>query len=92
MAIRMLCPSGHELVMEDQDAGREIRCPQCKLLVVVPNPQAASTSQPSSPRSRPDTPADEIDLSHFEVEDLPPLEAVDGADAAEKARPGKKKK
>jgi hypothetical protein len=73
----MLCPNGHEVVTEDQDAGRKIPCPHCKLVVTVPDPQAAITSQPAPPESRPPKAPDKIDSSEFEEENLPPLEAVE---------------
>jgi hypothetical protein len=77
MAIRMLCPNGHELVADDQDAGRQIRCPLCEVVVLVPTPQAAVTSQPAPPGGRPRKAPDEIELGQFEAEDLRFLEAVE---------------
>src|SRR5688572_870597 len=46
MAIRMLCPNGHELITEDQYAGRKVRCPHCQVMLVVPAPAAKVPAAP----------------------------------------------
>jgi hypothetical protein len=46
MAIRMLCPNGHELITEDQYAGRKVRCPHCQVMLVVPKPAAQVQARP----------------------------------------------
>jgi len=36
MSILMVCSCGQEMVTEDEHAGRKVRCPTCKSIVVVP--------------------------------------------------------
>jgi hypothetical protein len=88
MAIRMLCPNGHELVTEDQHAGRKIRCPHCQLILIVPSPQIAITSQPAPPRSQPQEDPEEIDLGQYE-EDVPALEAIEEGPPRPRQRPAR---
>ena len=45
MAIRIVCPNGHVLMVRDQCAGHEGRCPHCKAKVVVPAPQRGPVSE-----------------------------------------------
>jgi hypothetical protein len=61
MPINMLCPNGHQLVTEDQYAGRKVRCPHCQAIVVVPGAaQTAVTAVPA--RAEPPRPErNEID-------------------------------
>jgi hypothetical protein len=44
MAIHMVCTCGQEMVTEDQYAGRKVRCPNCKLIVLVPGTRGAPAS------------------------------------------------
>lgn len=37
--MRFFCPSGHALTADVAAGGRTIRCPQCKLPVIVPSPE-----------------------------------------------------
>ncbi|MHC4405907.1 MAG: hypothetical protein ACYTG0_40200 [Planctomycetota bacterium] len=37
MAIQFSCPSGHQLNVPDETAGKQIRCPTCKCWVIVPD-------------------------------------------------------
>lgn len=39
MLIRVKCPNGHTLKVDDRHAGKKGACPQCKALVTVPEPQ-----------------------------------------------------
>src|SRR5467141_1507321 len=41
MAILMVCSCGQEMVTEDEHAGRKVRCPTCKSIVVVPGTRRA---------------------------------------------------
>src|SRR6516164_5747708 len=94
MAIRMLCPNGHELVTEDQWAGRKVRCPHCQLVLIVPTapspPQAAITVQSPAPQRRPPEERDEITLGDVidEEEEIPSLEAIEaGRPKPSRSRP-----
>jgi hypothetical protein len=46
MSLRILCPNGHELVAEIAHIGRKIRCPACKVVMVVPDPNPQVTGRP----------------------------------------------
>jgi hypothetical protein len=39
MLIRVKCPNGHTLKVDDRHAGKKGACPKCKALVTVPEPQ-----------------------------------------------------
>ncbi|MCI0462206.1 MAG: hypothetical protein L0Z62_35080 [Gemmataceae bacterium] len=49
MPIRVRCPNGHELIAEDQFIGRKIRCPACRVVMIVPDPRPAVTITPPAP-------------------------------------------
>ncbi len=51
MALRVLCPNGHELIAEDGHLGRKIRCPACKVVMILPapNPPPAPAPPPAPP-------------------------------------------
>jgi hypothetical protein len=44
MSIRLLCPNNHELIVEPAYIGRKVRCPACKVVMVVPNPNPAAVA------------------------------------------------
>jgi hypothetical protein len=46
MSLRVLCPNGHELVAEVAHIGRKIRCPACKVVMIVPDPKPAPAPAP----------------------------------------------
>jgi hypothetical protein len=78
MSLRVLCPNGHELLLEANLLGRKVRCPACKTVMLVsapgqpvgaaPPPAArdAVQSAPPMPRRRP--PAERAEQ---ELEELP---------------------
>jgi hypothetical protein len=85
MSIRVLCPNGHELVAELAHVGRKIRCPACKVVMVVPNPQGAAAPPPPpqaiqqeapAPRRQPppQQPLDQLDELDELPEEPPPME------------------
>ncbi len=45
MSIRVVCPNGHPLRVQDSSAGKTGLCPVCKALVKVPEPVAGSVSE-----------------------------------------------
>jgi hypothetical protein len=55
MSIRILCPNGHELIAELEHIGRKIRCPACKVVMVVPDPNPGVTAR-TRPRPVPGPP------------------------------------
>jgi hypothetical protein len=67
MPINFKCPNGHELVTEDQYAGRQVRCPHCQLVLTIPNPVTAIVATPLAPAAVPIP--DEIDDRHVIEED-----------------------
>ncbi|HUT10882.1 MAG TPA: hypothetical protein VMY42_10320 [Thermoguttaceae bacterium] len=86
MSIRVTCPNGHALVVNDSFAGKAGLCPQCKARVRVPEPADDDLSEdlimsilgphkasPPKPFSAP--------------EELPPSEPASGGD---KSSPPKK--
>jgi hypothetical protein len=101
----MICPNGHELVTEDQYAGRKVRCPHCQVIVIVPTPaSAAIQAVPVQPAA---VPPHAIVQSTEEIEELEELQELepldedrprrrrryrDEDDDHEEERPRKKKK
>lgn len=45
MRIKLLCPNGHKVWVDDQHAGQKGACPKCHAVVVVPAPAPAPASQ-----------------------------------------------
>lgn len=66
MTIRLLCPNNHELICDDAHVGRKVRCPACKVVMVVPDPNAGQgvTAQPPRKARQPppvsEQPLDEL--------------------------------
>jgi DNA-directed RNA polymerase subunit RPC12/RpoP len=50
MAIEFHCPNGHILEVDDEHAGKQIRCPACDARCLVPPRSAATTAPPPAPR------------------------------------------
>lgn len=44
MTIHVLCPNGHSLAVEDQYAGKLVRCGQCSAVLTVPDPPTAAVA------------------------------------------------
>jgi hypothetical protein len=90
MAIRMVCPNGHELVTEDQYAGRTVRCPHCQVLLVVPGaPATAVRAEPPQPTEAPrKRPRDEID----ERDVIDERDEIDDRDVLEEGRPRRRRR
>jgi hypothetical protein len=53
MPIRLRCPQGHELIAEDAHIGRQVRCPACGTILIVPAPQTQVSAQPLPPAPSP---------------------------------------
>src|SRR5262245_56852741 len=54
MSIRGLCPNNHELIVEPAHIGRKVRCPACKVVMVVPDPNLGAVAPgPVPPRPGP---------------------------------------
>jgi RNA polymerase subunit RPABC4/transcription elongation factor Spt4 len=45
MSITVLCPKGHRLVANDNNAGKTGRCPVCKAMVSIPLPRTDFLSE-----------------------------------------------
>ena len=45
MSIRVICPNGHSLMVNDSLAGKVGLCPTCKARVEVPKPQQGQLSE-----------------------------------------------
>ncbi len=52
-ALRVLCPNGHELHATPDQIGRKIRCPACKVVMVVPDPNPQVSANPLPKVRRP---------------------------------------
>ncbi len=51
MSFRVHCPNGHELAVEPSHIGRKIRCPACKAVMIVSDPNAGKVAaRPPAPR------------------------------------------
>jgi hypothetical protein len=61
MAILMVCTCGQEMVTEDEHAGRKVRCPICKSIVVIPGVRRASAGPVAAARDIESTEEDEDD-------------------------------
>jgi hypothetical protein len=46
MSLRLICPNGHELIVEAAYIGRKVRCPACKVVMLVPDPHAGAAAPP----------------------------------------------
>ena len=47
MIIKLLCPNGHKLSVDDAHAGEKGICPKCQTEVVVPKPQPKAMTDSS---------------------------------------------
>jgi hypothetical protein len=47
MLIKLHCPNGHKLSVDDQHAGQKGVCPKCQSEVLVPNPRSHQISDSS---------------------------------------------
>jgi hypothetical protein len=56
MSLRLICPNGHELIVEAAHIGRKVRCPACKVVMLVPDPNAAAAPPPPRPPAPPPVP------------------------------------
>ncbi len=45
MSITVLCPKGHRLVANDDNAGKTGRCPVCRAMVSIPIPRTGYLSE-----------------------------------------------
>jgi len=47
MKIKLRCPNGHKVWVDDQHSGQKGACPKCQAVVVVPAPQPRQISDSS---------------------------------------------
>ncbi len=83
MPIRVRCPNGHELVAEDHSIGRKIRCPACRVVMLVPDPRPAITVTPPAPAAPLAPPAPPAPLPRPDFTRSPGRIAQEGALAFE---------
>src|SRR5262245_41273629 len=51
MPIQVQCPNGHVLVAEEAHIGRKVRCPACRVVMIVPDPNPQVSARPPAPRA-----------------------------------------
>ena len=74
LSYRLVCPNGHELVVEAALIGSKVRCPACKLVMLVPNPNPAPAPTPAGPPPIPPHLIQKMPLpSNLPVEELEEL-------------------
>jgi len=49
MAFQFLCPQRHLLQADESEVGRQMQCPYCGVVFVVPEPGPAAATDPSAP-------------------------------------------
>jgi hypothetical protein len=48
MPTLMKCPCGQHLQVQDQDLGKQARCPRCKVRLLIPRPRGTASTSPAS--------------------------------------------
>jgi hypothetical protein len=56
MSLRLICPNGHELAVDAAFIGRKVRCPACKVVMLVPDPNPGVAAPPPRPAAPPPMP------------------------------------
>lgn len=74
MAVRVTCPNGHTLNLDEALAGKRVKCPRCQAIVTVPGgaKETAVTSKPPKVKAAARRKADDDDDDEEEEEDERP--------------------
>lgn len=52
MAVRVSCPNGHTLNLDEALAGKRVKCPKCQALVLVPGGQKETAVTAAAPKAK----------------------------------------